>query len=355
MQLCGEMKVLRAELETECSKRKQMEQDLDRERQLVRALQERVTDTEKRMNQAEDRMASETSSRKSENEAVAARMDKVEVQLWQDGLAQRSRVDELEEYANNEHVRMERYLTNAAFVERIGELERTLREYSIAQDKETRMLVTRQSKDIKAVEEKQDQLKGSVLAAALEHHSALMKAAEDGFASRSQDLESKIKDESDEINRRVAVYAASSKQQFYDLDSKCLQAAHAQKEIQSAMQEEQKLRTDLSADVEILQEKAAASMELLLKADQTRAQIAARVEQLYSEQELLGKVQKMDIRMKIDSLEMFEVDVKKRLGDVEARATKIERVQLSALDDRLREEIAARERLEHRCRYLPTS
>lgn len=69
--------------------------------------------------------------------------------------------------------------------ERIGELERTLREYSIAQDKETRMLVTRQSKDIKAVEEKQDQLKGSVLAAALEHHSALMKAAEDGFASRS--------------------------------------------------------------------------------------------------------------------------------------------------------------------------
>lgn len=63
----------------------------------------------------------------------------------------------------------------------------------------------------------------------------------------------------------------------------------------------------------------------------------------------------MDIRMKIDSLEMFEVDVKKRLGDVEARATKIERVQLSALDDRLREEIAARERLEHRCRYLPTS
>lgn len=67
-----------------------------------------------------------------------------------------------------------------------------------------------------------------------------------------QDLESKIKDESDEINRRVAVYAASSKQQFYDLDSKCLQAAHAQKEIQSAMQEEQKLRTDLSADVEVI-------------------------------------------------------------------------------------------------------
>ena len=61
----------------------------------------------------------------------------------------------------------------------------------------------------------------------------------------------------------------------------------------------------------------------------------------------------MDISMKIDKLETFEVEAKTRLGIIEGKSHKMESVSLTSLDDRLREETVAREKLEHRCRYLP--
>ena len=68
---------------------------------------------------------------------------------------------------------------------------------------------------------------------------------------------------------------------------------------------------------------------------------------------VMEKQQKLDIARPIASLETWREEAGAILTELKARTGTLERVTLPALDAKLHDEVAARERLEHRARYLP--
>ena len=68
---------------------------------------------------------------------------------------------------------------------------------------------------------------------------------------------------------------------------------------------------------------------------------------------VMEKQQKLDIARPIASLETWREEAGAMLTELKARTGTLERVTLPALDAKLHDEVAARERLEHRARYLP--
>jgi hypothetical protein len=68
---------------------------------------------------------------------------------------------------------------------------------------------------------------------------------------------------------------------------------------------------------------------------------------------VMEKTQKMDIARPIAVLEAFREEAAATLTELKARTGTLERVALPALHAQLLDEVAARERLEHRARYLP--
>jgi len=356
MQMTGEMKCLRAELETEKGDRKTLAQELERERVLIRELRDRVTrgeqDAEVLRQTCTDEIAARQTLEAVHSKRLAAlEADQLEAKRLFDahGAAYQTYLIETEAHHKN-------FVTEAKFATQLVAMEQTLRDYVVLQDRDTRLKLSEQSELVERVEAGIEALEGRLREEVTHKAEEARQRVQEAVTMEMEVQLGEIRHDWAEERRRMAVMAADLRSVVYESDTKWQQSERRTSALEETLTASRQYAEDLDTYTkqELLQ-KVEANLDKLNIEERTVQHLTNHVKELDIGLKVLQTKMKSDVDIKIDHLEMFELDAKKRLAKVEEKAKQIKDFDVASLDSRLREEVHTREVLEHRCRFLPKS